>query len=82
MNEDIEYKGAITYDVFEAAQYLFNGYRWLFLLIPPGLAGMAGFILCRSYLEWFILIAAEGDVVHLFTYSSGRGGRSSLVHLL
>jgi hypothetical protein len=57
MNEDVEYKGAITYDVFEAAQYLFNGYRWLFLLIPPGLAGMAGFILCRSYLEWFILIS-------------------------
>lgn len=57
MNEDIEYNGAITYEVFEAAQYLFNGYRWLFLLIPPGGAIMAGFILCKSYLDWFILIA-------------------------
>lgn len=32
MAEEIEYKGTITFEIFESAQYLFNGYRWLILL--------------------------------------------------
>ena len=57
MEENIEYNGTISYDVFEAAQYLFNGYRWLTLLIIPIFTVVAGFVLCKSYLEWIILLA-------------------------
>jgi len=57
MDENVEYKGKISYDVFEAAQYLFNGHRWLTLLITPVFTVLAGFVLCKSYLEWFILLS-------------------------
>lgn len=57
MDENVEYKGKISYEVFEAAQYLFNGYRWITFLIIPVFTVLAGFVLCKSYLEWFILIS-------------------------
>src|SRR4051812_7925427 len=69
MTEEIEYSGTITFEIFETAQHVFNGYRWLVLCIVP-LVTLAYAVLARNSsserIIIFVLAALSIPVLHYY----------------